>query len=277
MIASLAILAFSSCTREPAMDQTSIDLADDDAVSEAVFDDVFNTVDNADIILDNYKKGDETKSLALSDSCPLVTIDHPSDEVWPKTITINYGTGCEGYYSNTRSGKIIIVVSGSRLKIGSKRTVTFDNYYFNGIKVEGTKVVENMGYNDAQHLLMKITLSNGKLTLPTGKTIERTVNHQREWTAGLFTKNIWDDECLVTGSATGVNINGIAYTNTITTALDWQRVCRFFLSGVIKVERAGKNPFEINFGTGQCDAVATITMNGESKDITLKFKHRLMP
>lgn len=277
MIAALAMFSFFSCTKTSTIDQASLDLADDDAVSEAVFDDIFNTVDNADIILDNFQKGADAKSLAVSDSCPSVTIDHPSDAVWPKTITIDYGTGCTGFNDNTRSGKIIIVVTGRRLQTGSKRTVTFNNYYFNGIKVEGTKEVENMGFNSAQNLVMKITLTGGKLTLPNGKTIERSVTHQREWIAGLNTKNIWDDECLVTGSASGVNVNGVAYTNTITTALHWKRVCRFNVSGVIKMERTGKDPVELNFGDGECDAIATVTRNGESKQITLSFRHRLMP
>ncbi len=277
MIIALAFFSFSSCTKTSTIDQASLDIADDDAVSEAVFEDIFNTVDNADIILDNFQKGAVTKSLAVSDSCPSVTIDHPSDAIWPKTITIDYGTGCTGFNDNTRSGKIIIVVTGRRLQTGSKRTVTFNNYYFNGIKVEGTKEVENVGFNNSQNLVMKITLTGGKLTLPNGKTIERSVTHQREWIAGLNTKNIWDDECLVTGTASGVNINGIAYTNTITTALHWKRACRFFVSGVISIERAGKDPVELNFGNGECDAIATVSKNGESKQITLRFKHRLMP
>ena len=92
---------------------------------------------------------------------------------------------------------------------GSTRTVTFDNYYFNGIKVEGTKVIENMGHNDNQNMVFSVKLTGGKLTLPDGKTIERSFEHQREWIAGFLTKNIWDDECLITGTATGKNINGL--------------------------------------------------------------------
>ncbi len=279
MIAALAIISFSSCKKEAVLDQTSIDLADDDAVSDAIFDDIFNTIDYADIILDGFQKGEAAKSgsfAVMSDSCPAVTITHPSDAVWPKTITVDYGTGCTGFFENKRAGKIIIVVTGPRMQTGSKRTVSFDNYYINGIKVEGTKVLENMGYNADQNLLVSVTLTGGKLTLPDGKTIERSFEHQREWIAGLHTKNIWDDECLVTGTATGVNINGVAYTKTIMTALHWERVCRFVVSGVIKIERAEMEPFEINFGTGECDAVATVTRGDESKEITLRYKHRLM-
>lgn len=277
MIAAMAILSFSACTKTETLDQTSVDLADDDAVSDAVFEDVFNSVDNADIILSGFQKGDESKSdlAVLADSCPLITITHPSDAVWPKTVTIDYGTGCSGYYESTRSGKIIITVSGPRMVKGSKKTVTFDNYVINGIKVEGTKVIENLGYNNNQNMEFSVKLTGGKLTLPDGKTIQRTVEHKREITAGLLTKNIWDDECLITGTASGVTINGKAYTNTITTALKWKRVCKFIVSGVVKIEREGLVPVEINYGTGECDALATVTRGGESKEITLRYKHRL--
>jgi hypothetical protein len=160
------------------------------------------------------------------------------------------------------------------METGSKKTVTFDNYFFNGIKIEGIKEFKNMGFNDNQHLVMSVTLTGGKLTLPDGKTIERSFVHQREWLAGLLTRNIWDDECLITGTATGVNIKGVVYSNTITTPLHWKRVCRFVVSGVVKIEREGLEAVEINYGTGECDAVATVTKGGETKEITLRFKHR---
>lgn len=277
LIAAFAILSFSSCTKTTSLDQTSVDLADDDAVSDAVFEDVFSSVDNADIILSGFQKGDAAKSelAVLADSCPLITITHPTDGVWPKTITIDYGAGCSGYYESTRSGKILIQVSGPRMIKGSKKTVTFDNYIINGIKIEGTKVIENLGYNTNQNLEFSVKLTGGKLTLPDGKTIQRTVDHKREITAGLLTKNIWDDECLITGTASGVTINGKSYMNTIVTALKWKRVCKFIVAGVVKIEREGVDAFEINYGTGECDALATVTRGGESKEITLRYKHRL--
>jgi hypothetical protein len=274
MIAALAILSFTSCSKKDVLDQPGIDLADDDAVSEAVFEDIFSSVDNAELILGDFMKG-EAKSSAVSDSCPVVTIDHPTDTKWPKTITIDYGAGCTGFYENTRSGKIIIVVTGPRLTQGSKKTVTFDNYFFNGIKVEGTKVIENIGYNDNQHLVIAVTLTGGKLTLPDGKTIERTFERHREWIAGLLTRTIWDDECLVTGTTTGISIKGVAYTNTIVTALHWKRVCKFIVSGVVKIEREGLETIELNYGEGECDAVAIISKGGESKEVILRHRHRL--
>jgi hypothetical protein len=278
MIAALAMLSLNSCMKDAALlEQNSVDLADDEAVTDAVFEDVFNTADNATIILDNMGKGFDAKSATISgDSCPVITVTRPTANLWPKLVTVDYGTGCEGLNGNVRKGKILIEVTGPRLESGSKRTVTFADYYFNTIKVEGTKVFQNMGKNSNQNIVFSATLTGGKLTLPNGKFIERSFSHQREWTAGLLTKNIWDDECLVTGSATGKNINGVSYTNTITTALQWKRVCQFIVAGVVKLEREGAPAIEMNYGTGDCDAKAVVTRGGESKEILLKHKHRVM-
>jgi len=277
ILAALVVLSFSSCQKDNSLiDQTSVDLADDEAVTDGVFEDVFNTADNATIILDQMVKGGESKSEVVSDSCPVVTVTHPSTGFWPKIVTVDFGAGCTGLNDNVRKGKILIVVTGPRATVGSKRTVTFENYFFNDIKVEGTKVLENKGFNASQNPLISITLTGGKLTLPDGKTIERSFQHQREWTAGFATKNIWDDECLITGTATGKNINGVEYKNTILSALQWKRACNFLVAGIIRMERTGKEAVELNYGTGECDAKATVTRGGESKEILLKNKHRIM-
>jgi hypothetical protein len=98
----------------------------------------------------------------------------------------------------------------------------------------------------------------------------------REWTAGLLTRNIWDDECLITGTATGENIEGVSYANTILTALHWQRACRFIVSGVVKIEREGAPAVQIDYGTGDCDAKAVVTSGEVSREILLKNRLRNM-
>ncbi len=274
-MAAFAFFSLYSCTKEDTISQTSVDFADDDAVSSAVFDDVFNTVDNADIILDNYSLA-RSLNTVVTDTCPEIIITPLTPGVWPKTITIDFGTGCTGLYDNTRSGKIIIEITGPRREEGSVKTVTFDNYYFNGIRVEGTHRVENMGYNTNLNLVFSVSLMNGKLTLPDGKTMEHSFQHQREWMAGMQTGNIWDDEFLVTGSGSGKTVNGVAYTNTIMTALKWERACRFAVSGSVSVNVEGSDPVVIDYGNGDCDAVATAACNGEVKQFQLRFQHRFM-
>ena len=79
MIAAIVMLSFSSCQKDTTLiDQTSIDLADDDAVADAVFEDVFNTADNATIILDQIGQRVVTQNqTVVADSCPAITVTHP--------------------------------------------------------------------------------------------------------------------------------------------------------------------------------------------------------
>jgi hypothetical protein len=275
MIIALAVLTFFSCTKlKSLLDSTSTNLADDDAVTTVALNDVDLTVDNAIGILEN--SGQLKGELVLADSCPAITVANPPVGTYPKTVTINYGTGCSGYYGSTRSGKIIIVVTNKRSVVGATRTVTFDNYYFNGIKMEGTKVVTTMDPHGLNPVY-SVALTGGKLTLPNGKTIEHAFVRQREWIAGWNTpKNIWDDEYLITGTATGKGVNGNSYTNTILTALHWTRACEFIVSGSIKFERTGVEPIVLDYGTGTCDAFATVTRGDQTKQITLKHKYNGM-
>jgi len=277
MIAALFVLSFFSCSKDSSlMDQTSVDLADDNAVTDVAFEDVFNTVDNATIIMENQMgiaKGLES-GLVVADSCPSITI---SSGAFPKTITVDYGTGCSGFNGSTRSGKIVINVTDKRTALNATRIATFDNYKFNGIKIEGTKELKNTGLNSTQNMVISDKLTGGKLTLPDGKVIERAYDHQREFIAGWNTKTIWDDECLISGVATGKNINGIVYTNTILTPLHWVRACEFIVAGTIKFERTGVVPTVLDYGTGECDAKAIVQRGNQTKEIVLKHKHRLMP
>jgi hypothetical protein len=279
IIFAVSLLTLFACGKlKNLIESASTDLIDDDAVTQVALDDINSSVDIATGIVENLGlvKGTQMDNVVAADSCPTITVTPLTPGTFPKTITINYGTGCSGFYNSTRSGKIIIVVTGKRNSIGSTRTTTFENYYFNGIKVEGTHVLTALPLH-GNNPVFSVTLTGGKLTLPDGKTVERTVDHQREWVAGFNTpKNVWDDECLITGTASGKGINGKSYTNTILTALYWKKVCEFIVSGSIKFERTGVEPIVLDYGSGVCDAKAIVTRGDQSKEITLRHKYRTM-
>jgi hypothetical protein len=277
LLTAMALFTILSCVKlKDTIESSSTDLVDDDAVTNVAFDDVFNTVDIATGNMENQigLKSTFESEVVLADSCPTITVSSLSPTVWPKTITINYGAGCTGFYGNTRSGRIITVVTNKRNVTGATRTVTFDNYYFNGNKLEGTKVIKNIGLN-GQDPVDSISLTGGKLTLANGKTIEHSFKHKREWIAGWNTpRNVWDDEYLVTGIASGKGINGNTYVSTILTALHLTRSCEFIVSGSVKIERSGVEPVVLDYGTGTCDNKATLTRGAVTKEILLKHKFR---
>ena len=264
----LAGFMVTSCQKGEPLEQAGIETADDDVLSEALFDDVFASVEIATSLAENT-----LKSAVVADSCPVVTVTFPGEGLWPRNVVIDYGTSCTGLNEIVRSGKILITQSAPHREKGSVRTVTFDNYFVNGAKIEGTKTVENLGLNNNNNVVFSVSLADGKITLANETVIERDYDREREYISGYMTRTPWDDECLITGSATGVNLNGKTYTHTIMSALHWSAACRFILSGTIRFEVEGIEPFNLDYGDGECDAYATLIRGEETKEITLRFRH----
>jgi hypothetical protein len=269
IITAFMFFLASSCQKTTPIEDSAIDAADDATFSETMFDDVFSTMEIATATAESM-----LKSATVSDSCPVVTVTFPGEGLWPRTVVVDYGDGCTGLNDITRSGKILITVTGPRRQAGSSRTLTFDNYYCNDVKIEGTKVIENLGANDAGNVVFSARLTEGKMTFPGGKFIEREFDREREYIAGYLTRTPWDDECLITGVAAGVNLGGLSYTHQITGALHWKAACRFIVSGTLGIEVEGVEPFVLDYGDGECDAAATIVRGDETKEITLGVRHR---
>jgi hypothetical protein len=263
----------SSCQKSTPLEDSTIEAADDAVLAEAVFDDAFASLEIATVMAEGLKK-----SGSVVDSCPLVTVTFPELGLWPMNVVIDYGTGCEGLNDVVRSGKIILTLSAPRQEVASVRTLTFDNYYVNGAKVEGTTVVTNTGLNNSGNVVFSVVLTGGKITFSDSKFIIRTFSRMREYTAGYLTWwNPWDDKCLITGTASGVNLDGVTYNLTVTNALQWEAACRFLVSGTVKFEIDGVEPFELDYGTGACDAIATLIRDDDTKEITLRYRHPKYP
>ena len=113
---------------------------------------------------------------------------HPSPNdltTFPKTMTIDFGAGCNGTDGIFRKGKIIASVTGKLLELGSAIVCTFDNYYTDGYKVEGTYSLSNTTVGGYCHLASDI--ENGKVHYPTGETVMWTGMRTLTQTSGQAT------------------------------------------------------------------------------------------
>jgi hypothetical protein len=268
LVMILAALALTSCQKSEPLETSSLEAADDAVLSEALFDDAFMSLEIASGLAEAG-----LKSAVVSDSCPLITITSAGEDFWPRSIVIDYGTGCEGLYDVVRSGKIIITLSAPRREVGSVRSVTFQDYYVNGAKIEGTKTVTNLGPNSNQNVVFSSVLTGGKITFSDERTITHEFDRKREYIGGYTTWTPWDDKCLITGVAAGINLNGLEYTHTVINPLEWSAACRFLVRGTIGFEIEGIEPFELDYGDGECDAAATLSRGDETREITLRFRH----
>jgi len=271
MVAAMAFLMVS-CENSDIKTTADFSIAEDDVLSTALFDDVFMEVDEAVEIAD-YQLTAVGSLKSGTVVCKTITVEKPDTALWPKTITVDYGDGCEGPNGRIRKGTIIITVTGRYMLEGSQRTVRFEDYYVNDFKMEGIKTITNQGRNDNDDLYFSIALIGGKVSNDS-ITISKDFSRTRTWISGEDTPRFHkDDEYKIEGSATGVNRRGISYTRTITSPLHTAVVCRWIKSGTVQIVADGKKDRIIDYGDGTCDNKATVTIGDKTREIELP-KHR---
>lgn len=262
-----ALLLITSCTKEEeteAIDTSAVEM-------EAAYDD---TDEEVDAIVESsmifFNENARTAEGAEADErirCAVRTHDPEN-----KTITIDFGDGCEGWGNRIRKGKIIITYTDRKYVPGAVWVVTFENFYVNNIKVEGVRTCTNVSAGFDDHPSFNIMLEEGKLTWPDGTYAEREANHTRTW---IRAENPLRDEITLTGSASGINRRGVAYTMTIVSMIRYKRACwasRIFIpvEGVKLLKREGHPDMLIDYGDGTCDTLVTVTVNGVSREVDLR-------
>ncbi|MFM8913057.1 MAG: hypothetical protein ACKOE6_09105, partial [Flammeovirgaceae bacterium] len=94
-----------------------------------------------------------------------ITLDPTSQPGNPKgVIVIDFGTGCTDSRGITRKGKINISYSGPRWVVGSKIVSSFDNYFRNAVKIEGTHTLTVQPASQPAYYRVLAEVANGKLT-----------------------------------------------------------------------------------------------------------------
>ena len=138
--------------------------------------------------------------------------------------------------------------------------LTFDGYFVNGFKKEGIITWTNNSTANVKGWQRKV--ENGKITAPTGKYWLHSGIKTVVQTAGYSTpRNLLDDVFSITGNSSVTNSNGITRTSSILEALQKKSTCENITKG--KIELSGPNhKATIDFGNGDCDNVATISIDG---------------
>ena len=215
----------------------------------------------------------ETSELKSAESfgCLTVTInDNETDEFWPRSWTLDFGTeNCESFNGYLRRGKINVSITDWWRNEGSLREVRFEDFYFEDNKLEGVKTVLNTGLNDAGNMTFNKKLSGGKISYADGTSMSWDCEKQSELVEGSGTFIFADDVWSVTGKGSGVNIDGNSYTMNITTALIYKNGCFYPVSGVITIETDGEETKTIDYGDGECDNLITVTVGDVSEVIEL--------
>lgn len=262
--------------------------SESDAEAEATYDDVFDNVMgvNTEVGIGgtgifgqaNPQYGEELISgVGGTDTvpaCVTVTVTRLNPPAaFPVKVVIDFGAGCTGRDGRLRKGKIISVYTGRMIVPGSVVETTFDGYYVNGIHVQGVHRAENK--STSQHWIFAITVRNGKLTKPNGNYTQwnstKTITQIEGNGTPLYPL---DDVFSIKGESNGT-------VKRDTTLFQWAArtlpdhplikrfACRWIVKGKIAIRRTNSDVAVIDYGAGQCDNKATITINGVSFEITL--------
>lgn len=265
-ISSIGLFATSCNKTDNALEESTFS-AQDDALAEQIYDNVSDIADEAyDLKTTGLKSTDGGERLFLGD-CATVTLD---TTVNPRELTIDFGEeNCLCNDGRYRRGKIIITFTGRYRMPGTVITHGFDNFYVNDNKIEGTKVVTNMGQNDSGHTYFSIEVVGVIYKANDGGTISWNSSREREWVEGEDTKLRRDDVYLITGTADGIRANGETWTKVIVNALRVELDCRFIVSGTMEIQPENRPLRILDYGDGECDNIATVLINGITYTIYL--------
>jgi len=252
--------------------------SESDSESEMVFNGIF---DDAMGVNDEVGMGGIV-IFGRKTACPDVTIVRlNAPAAFPVKIILDFGVdGCRGNDGHLRRGKIVTVYTGRLLYPGSIATTTFDGFYFDSTKVEGTHKITNTSpptntQPPSRHFTADVI--DAKLTRRNGDFSEWNSHKVITQLEGFGTLMPLDDIFKVEGNARGKVKRGplvVLWESAITEPLVKRFNCRWIVKGRIRTVRANTpvtSPWVavLDFGTGTCDNQAVITINGVSHQITL--------
>ncbi len=258
----LAGMCFS-CQKQEIDNQLSESMILDVEI-EAIFDDIMAEVDEFSFIY-GLKNASDYGNTGNSGTRTVATTF--SGDTLIHVITFADFVHLNDPKGRIKNGNMIIKVVGRPPMPKFWRQVSFDNFLVNDKLIEGTKVIEKTGLHT-----FNMRLVGGKISFPDGTICTREFDRVRTWIAGYDTPGvIWDDSFSITGETWGINCNGQSYLHTITTPLIHQRSCRWIVEGVIS-SVINETDILLDYGNGECDDMATVTIQGETKTIKLRPK-----
>jgi hypothetical protein len=266
-MAAVAALMFTACQKDGSVETTTVtelatisgeDVSDIESATQSTEDEL------DDVLTEN--------GLTVRSCKPTLTFSAPKG-TYPQTITLTFDGNCNDQHSRKRKGQIVITLSDSLTKTGATKTVTYNNFYLDSVKIEGTRKWTNTGKNAQGQPTFKREATNMKLTFADGTTATWTATHVVTKTQGFDTPRVMaDDVWAVTGNTEGVNRKGKSYKSVISSPIVHKAICPWITKGVRTVTVEDKTfSLDYSHGGGDCDREALLTLeNGTTKVIRIR-------
>jgi len=264
---SLLFIAFNSCQKKDSTTTDEATLSQQETQGEEALNDVDLLVDEAvDSNTGQLKSAIIGSAMYLTD-CAVITINNTAS---PKVITIDFGTSCTGKDGKVRSGKII-VKSDSFITFPSVRTKTFDNYVVDGKQIQGS-IVKTIVVDQVNNIRTATISENITINFPNGEgTATRVANLTRQYQRGVLATTA-DNKIVSWGTVAFTRASGVTDNKTIAeaTPLVFNVACHHIVSGIVSVTTSNNISWTIDYGNGDCDKLATLTIGGKTKTITIR-------
>jgi hypothetical protein len=285
LIALAAVISLASCkkdiTSNSSNESNAASLSDSSTAADNMYNDVLNNAfvgfsDNASVWNVYNPHSGKTSTLSTDAvnttnlGCAIYTIDDTVPGEYPKTLTLDFGTGCTSADGVLRKGKITYVFSAPLLSPGDTTSVTFNQYVVNGFGLQGTYSIIN---NSSELVGISFTtqVTNGIITYPSGTNYHYSHHRNFVMTAGSSTPyDITDDVYSITGNSSFSTAGGTSIVFNITTPLIKAVSCHNISQGVVSFVYDQAVSGTIDFGDGTCDNLATVTVGSVHRTIILR-------
>ncbi len=283
--ATVTALLFASCEEKQTLSGTDLLTDNENAIvtNDAMVD---NLQEAADYEVD-YLAGSDASigSIEKSESGekgrrpryvngvgPAITVN-PAGYSFPKTITIDYGDGIELVNGRVLRGIIVIEVSAPIFTNGATRTVTYQNFYIDSTMLAGGGVCTFTGTDSTQRIFSHN--NDITITFADGSVLYRHGERTRTLAQGFETIfDHTDDLIMITGFVTYHTDDETTFGKTIIEPLVKTGGCRYIVSGTVEFNYNNTVFASLDYGDGNCDDIATITKNGETRQITLERRRQ---
>ena len=285
-IAVIAAISLVSCKKDITTNNSNSKatiLSDSSTLAENAYNDVLSNAfvsysDNAAVMDISQSKTGKTTTFSTGTeevvgtahlSCATYTVSDSTPGKYPKTITLDFGTGCASLDGVTRSGQISYEFSAPLFTTGAIITATFNQYSVNGYTILGAYTITNN--SDQSGISFNTVVTNGIITYPDLTNYHYSHNKTYKQSAGASTPfDFTDDAYSITGNSAFSAPDGSTLVFNTSTPLLRTFTCPNITQGIVAFVYDNAVNGTIDFGDGTCDNSAVIKVGNISQTISLR-------
>lgn len=244
-----------SCKEKTTEDDTVKTVLNEQSTLDAVYlTDAYSYVISDVLVSADANDGEK----ALLTTCASVTLVPTIG--YPKTLTIDYGTNGCVINGITIKGLVTAQISNRIRQQGTTVSVTFSNFSIDTLAISGSfsLTIEEVDLQNSK-INFDVAMNNCTINIPSGD-FSFNGSLDVDWDLKTLTDYTDDEFEFETGTFTGTNLNDKTYEATILEPLYYDVSCGNMVQGKLEIKNSDLTyPATINFGSGECDNVATIS------------------